>query len=72
MSEEKERDHDLGTELWYDLTVDLNLVPSLKQVWAIVAKFWPQEPPFWTILGAHGGLSAQYLAHVGYSVVLRR
>ena len=71
MSEEKERDHDLGTELWYDLTVDLNLVPSLRPVWAIVAKFWPQEPPFWTTLGALGGHSAQYLAHVGYSVVLR-
>ena len=66
MSEKKEREHDLGTELWYDLTVDLNLVPSLRPVWAIVAKFWPQEH------GALGGHSAQYLAHVGYSVVLRR
>ena len=72
MSEKKEREHNLGTEFRYDLTVDFNLVPSLRPVWAIVAKFWPQKFPFWTTLGAHGGHSAQYLAHVGYSVVLCR
>ena len=30
------------------------------------------KTPFWTTLGALGGHSAQYLAHVGYSAVLRR
>ena len=71
MSEEKEREHDLGTELWWDLAVGLNFVPSLRPVWAVVAKFWHQKPlsgPLWGLLGH----SARYLPHVGYSAVLRR
>ena len=72
MSEEKEREHDLGTELWYDLTVDLNSAHCLRPVGAIVAQVGPQEPPFWTTLGPLGDLSAQYSAHVGNSFALHR
>ena len=70
--EEKGQEHDLGTERWYDVAVSIEFGTQFEASLAIVAYFGPQEPPFWTTLGALGGHSAQYLAHVGYSVVLHR